>query len=91
MRLLLGLVMGVSVAFSFVDINHADAKQLMQIKGIGEAKALRVIEYIKQNGCFNSVGELTNVKGIGNGLLSKNMDNIKIVSCKKDKETLEVK
>lgn len=51
---------------SSVNINLAGKKELMQIKGIGDKMAERIIEYRKQNGKFKSIEEIKKVKGIGN-------------------------
>lgn len=72
--------------FAMVDINHANVKQLSTLKGIGSAKAQRIVEYIKQNGCFNSIDEIKKVKGIGSSFILKNKANLEIISCKKDSE-----
>ncbi|MBM7613852.1 helix-hairpin-helix domain-containing protein [Alkaliphilus hydrothermalis] len=48
-----------------ININHASAEELTKLKGIGEALAARIIEYRQQQGPFNSIEEIKNVKGIG--------------------------
>lgn len=83
MKLVLGLLLSAGIAFSSVDINHASVSELTTLKGIGEAKAARIVNYIKRVGCFKSVDELAKIKGIGEGFIGKNKDNIKIVPCKK--------
>ena len=61
-----------------VDINTADAATLVKtLKGIGPAKAEAIVAYRKENGPFQSVMELTRVKGIGNKTVE---DNIGILS-----------
>lgn len=61
-----------------VDINQADVEQLMQLKGIGEKKALLIIEYRLNNGPFKSIDDLLNIKGIGDKIISDNRTLIKI-------------
>ena len=51
--------------------------------GVGEAIAKRIIEYREANGLFKSVDDLTNVKGIGPKILSKNADRITVGSLAK--------
>lgn len=61
-----------------VDINHADAAELMTLKGIGEKKAAAIIAYRQQHGIFKSVNDLAEVQGFGEKKLAsllKNNDN----------------
>lgn len=55
-----------------ININTATAEELVQLKGIGQSKALAIIEYRDANGKFNSIEELSQVKGIGSKLLEQN-------------------
>lgn len=48
-----------------VDINHATATELTTLKGIGEKKAAAIISYRDSHGAFNSIDDLSKVKGIG--------------------------
>jgi len=82
MKLLVGVLLSCSLLFAMVDINHADSKELTSLKGIGKSKAEKIIEYRKSNGCFKSINELVNVKGIGKGIVTKNESQMKITSCK---------
>ena len=60
-----------------VDINSADKNTLVtMLNGIGEKKAEAIIEYRNQYGPFNSIEELSNVKGIGQSIIEKNQDLI---------------
>jgi len=59
-----------------IDINTADKQQLMEIDGVGEARAQAIIEYREQNGPFASVEELTQVSGIGAATLENNRDRL---------------
>lgn len=49
---------------SRININTADAAELMKIPGIGESKAGRILEYRKKNGRFESVEDLMKIPGI---------------------------
>lgn len=53
-----------------ININTATAEQLTQLPGIGETIAERIIRYREENGPFQSVDDLLNVKGIGSGTLT---------------------
>ena len=50
---------------SKVNINEASQAELETLPGIGPALASRIIEYREQNGKFNKIEDLQNVKGIG--------------------------
>lgn len=59
-----------------VNINTADIDELMQLEEIGERKAKAIIEYREKNGRFRNPEEITNVSGIGEGILNKNINRI---------------
>ena len=48
-----------------VNINTANQSELETLPGIGPSLASRIMEYREQNGKFNNIEELKNVKGIG--------------------------
>ena len=52
-----------------VNINTADWEQLMTLPGIGEAKARAIVRYRMDFGPFQSLEQLKQVKGIGDGIL----------------------
>ena len=54
-----------------VNINTADQETLMTLPGIGEVLAGRIIDYRKKHGAFQSIDEITQVEGIGNGIFSR--------------------
>ena len=47
-----------------ININTASRTELMEIPGIGESKADRIISYRENHGRFGSVDEIRNVSGI---------------------------
>lgn len=47
-----------------IDVNTADAAALMELPGIGPAKAAAIIAYREEHGPFGSMEELDEVKGI---------------------------
>ena len=50
---------------SLININTADKAELMTLSGIGEKKAVSIIEYRTENGPFSDISELALVSGIG--------------------------
>ena len=48
-----------------IDINAADAALLMELDGIGEVLASRIVEYRAQHGPFAHLEDLLEVEGIG--------------------------
>ena len=54
-----------------IDLNRATAVEMEQLPGIGPAMAARILEYRAENGRFNSVDELDEVRGIGPKKLEK--------------------
>lgn len=54
-----------------VNINTADAKELMSLDGIGEVLAARIVEYRNEHGGFETVWEITKVKGISQNMFNK--------------------
>lgn len=83
MKLFSILLLGATLCFGAVDINKADKAELMEIKGVGEAKATAILEYRAEHKCFESVEEIKNVKGFGEKFLENNRDNLEASSCKK--------
>lgn len=62
-----------------VDLNSADALTLQkELNGIGKAKAEAIVAYREAHGSFASVDELLEIKGIGNALLERNRDKLKV-------------
>ena len=56
-----------------IDVNSATAEQLSEsLQGVGPQKAAAIIAYREQHGPFQTVQDLTKVKGIGDSLLDKN-------------------
>ena len=69
----------ITFAADQVDINRADVGELaLVLKGVGESKALAIVEHRKQHGPFQSLDQLADVKGIGKSLITQNRDRIKI-------------
>ena len=78
---LLSLLLSISASVfaAQVNINKADAATLSaELVGVGEKKAEAIVAYREANGPYKSIGDLTNVKGIGGSTLMKNAENIVI-------------
>lgn len=54
-----------------ININTASEPELLTVPGIGPSKAKSILEYREQNGAFESIEQLTEVKGIGAKTLEK--------------------
>lgn len=61
-----------------VNLNKADAEELMSLPGIGKAKASSIIEYRDNNGKFTVIEDLMKVPGIKEGLYSQVADRITV-------------
>jgi len=48
-----------------INLNEIDLKLLTSIKGIGNKLAKQILEYKKDNGTFENIGQLKNIDGIG--------------------------
>lgn len=61
-----------------IDINTADAAQLVTIPGIGETRAAAILAYREKNGPFAKVEDIMQVSGIKSSLFEKMKDYITI-------------
>jgi competence protein ComEA len=68
--LLVGLLLSAS-AWAAIDLNAATQSELESVKGIGPAKAKRIVEYRQKNGPFKNVDALAEVKGFGKASVAK--------------------
>ena len=59
-----------SVTFP-IDLNTAGREQLLELPGIGDKLAERILMYRKSHGAFRNVEELRKVKGIGKKRMEK--------------------
>jgi competence protein ComEA len=70
-----------------LDLNRADRVQLMQLSGVGEALAGRIVEYREEHHGFRDVDELRQVHGIGPVLLEKLRPHVYVEAFDADDET----
>ncbi len=61
-----------------LSLNTATLEELMTLPGIGEAKALAIIQYREEVGAFQSIEELKEVSGIGDAIFDQIKENITI-------------
>lgn len=54
-----------------ININKATQAELEIIPGVGPSTALKILEYRKENGKFNSIEDIKNISGIGNAKYEK--------------------
>lgn len=73
-KVLVLLFLAVGVLFADINLQTANKKELMSIKGIGDKKAQAIIEYRKNNK-INSADDLKNIKGFGPLLIANIKEN----------------
>ena len=59
------------VKSELINLNTANAKELATLPGIGESRALRIINYREQNGKIKSLEQLAEIKGFGERSIAK--------------------
>lgn len=63
-----------------VDLNQADLRKLMLLKGLGRKRAQAIIQYRKAHGLFHSMDDLSHIKGFSQKrlqtLMSRNQGKI---------------
>jgi competence protein ComEA len=65
-----------------VDLNRANAGELMKLPGIGRARAEAIVSHRAQHP-FKRVEDVVRVKGLGKGWLSKNRQHLSIGTIEK--------
>ncbi len=73
-----GPAAGTGAAAGPLDLNSADETALDALSGIGPVLAARIVEWREANGRFTSVEELGEVSGIGDALLARLRDQVRV-------------
>jgi competence protein ComEA len=77
--IMLFLLVVMPVGAAPVNVNTANAEEIATaLYGIGPYKAEAIVRYRQEHGKFKSVQALKRVRGIGQGILDGNLDDIKI-------------
>ena len=61
-------------AMAPVNLNNADVKSLMKLKGIGKKRAEAIVAYRKKHGPFRSVSDLAKVHGVSGKFVQRLME-----------------
>ena len=73
-----GPAAGPSTTAPPVDLNTATAEQLDTLPGVGPATAAAIIDYRQRHGPFRSIGDLAQVRGIGEAKLAQLRDLVRV-------------
>ena len=65
-----------------IDLNRATARELIQLPGVGEVIAKRIVDFREEHGPFKRVEDLMKIKGIGEKSLEKIRPYIRIGKAK---------
>ena len=76
-----GLGGGESSSGGLVDLNTATLELLETLPEIGEVRAKSIVDYLQQNGCFQSTSDVTKVDGIGAGIYEQIRDLVTVSRC----------
>ena len=61
-----------------LDLNSATKEELMELPGIGEAKAEAILRYRRESGDFEYIEELMNISGIKGAAFEKLKDLVRV-------------
>ncbi len=61
-----------------ININSADVTAFQSIKGIGQKKAQKIVDYRQEHGPFKSIDDLKNISGFGAKTIAKFKDQLTV-------------
>ncbi len=61
-----------------INLNTASKEELTTLTGVGPKRAEAIIAYREANGSFQSVEQITAIRGLGSAFLSKNRDRMTV-------------
>lgn len=67
-----------SAADSKVSINRSDAATLEQLPGVGPVIAERIVQWRSENGPFGSIEELAEISGIGQSMIDRIREQVRM-------------
>lgn len=73
-----GETMNVSLPQGDVDINRAGEQELQKLAGVGPVLAEAIMAEREENGAFHYPEDLLNVKGIGDKVLEKMLEQLRL-------------
>lgn len=62
----------------YIDPNTAGLTELMELKGVGEVLAKRILDFRSAGGQFYRIDDLSQVQGIGNSIIESNRERLRI-------------
>jgi len=65
-----------------IDLNRATISELVQLPGVGEVIAKRIVDFREEHGPFKRVDDLMKVKGIGEKSLDKIRPYVRVGKAK---------
>jgi len=81
MQYIIGILLSVISLFATVNLNNASSSELLELNGIGKAKAQKILNYRQTHKCFTSIEELENVDGVTKLIVAKNRDILTLGIC----------